>query len=176
VVRETVPLRSLQEAAKVGEVIDQWRGVPVRANGLPYDQSHGRHVAADGYYYGRQWQCVEFIKRFHYDHLHHAMPDGMGHAREFFDPAVAHGQLNAKRGLRQFTNGGDEAPRLDDLMVWTFGTYGHVAIVSKVGGDFIEVVQQNVLQGSRERLKLVRDGDGWRVTGRREPAGWLRMP
>ncbi|MDX6765451.1 MAG: CHAP domain-containing protein [Candidatus Methylacidiphilales bacterium] len=178
VLRLTVDLRKLQEQAEVGEVIDAWRGVPVRNNGIPYDRSVGSHHSPSGYYYGRQWQCVEFVKRFYFDARGHAMPDVMGHAREFYDPAVPSGEINAKRGMRQFANGGSEPPRLDDLMVWTEGSYGHVAVVCKVGADFVEVVQQNVRQGSRQRFRLVRSGETTptvRVEGPRDPAGWLRV-
>jgi hypothetical protein len=174
VFQPTVSLDVLQETAAVGDVVDAWRGVPVRANGWPYDRSHGRHVGPDGYYYGRMWQCVEFIKRFYYDHFGHAFPDGMGHAKSFFDPEVPHGGWNARRGLRQFVNGAGERPQLDDLVVWTQGTYGHVAVVSKVGGDYVEVVQQNVREGSRLRLHLAGEAEGYRMGGEHGPAGFLR--
>lgn len=174
VLQPTVSPRALQESAAVGDVVDVWRGVPVRANGQPYHRSHGRHVAADGYYYGRMWQCVEYVKRFYYDRLGHGFPDGMGHAKSFFDPAVPHGGWNAQRGLRQFVNGAGERPRLDDLVVWTSGTFGHVAVVGKVGGDFVEVVQQNVREGSRMRLCLAGEAEGYRMGGEDGPAGFLR--
>jgi hypothetical protein len=159
-------------------VIDKWRGVPVYYNGVPYTHSWGLHYADDGYYYGQKWQCVEFMKRFYHDRMHHAFPDVMGHAAEFFDANTAQGALNVKRGLLQFANGGNVKPALDDIMVWTSHTYGHVAIVAKVGDDFIEVVQQNVGNGSRGRIELsVRDGKysvgDYGSLG--APAGWLRV-
>jgi len=175
VVHATTDLRALQEQAAVGDAIDSWRNVPVRANGFPYDRSVGAHSSATGYYYGRQWQCVEFVKRFYFDALGHSMPDVMGDAKDFFDPWVGQGAINPKRGLRQFWNGCDEAPRVDDLVVWNEGNYGHVAIISRVGTNEVELVQQNVRQGSRLRLPLLRDG-GYRILGNNGPAGWLRIP
>ena len=172
--RLTVPLDELQKGAGVGEVVDMWRGVPVRANGVPYHRSHGRHVGPDGYYYGRMWQCVEFVKRFYYDRLGHAFPDGMGHAKSFFDPAVPHGGWNEARGLRQFVNGGGERPRLDDLLVWTQGTFGHVAVVARVGEAELEVVQQNVREGSRQSFRLAGAAEGYWIGGLEGPAGFLR--
>ena len=175
VVRALVDPRELQERASVGDVIDQWRNVPVRANGIPYDRSVGAHSSASGYYYGRQWQCVEFVKRFYFDALGHAMPDVMGDAKDFFDPWVGQGEINPKRGLRQYWNGCGEPPRVDDLVVWNEGNYGHVAVITRVGADEVELIQQNVRQGSRLRLPLLR-GEGFRILGKNGPAGWLRVP
>jgi len=175
VVRGTVDLKVLQEQAAVGDVIDLWRGVPVRANGIPYDRSVGSHSSASGYYYGRQWQCVEFVKRFYFDARKHAMPDVMGHAKDFFDPGVGPGEINSKRGMRQFVNGGAEPVQVDDLLVWNEGAYGHVAVVCRVLPDEIEVVQQTVRQGSRMRFPY-NFNEGYWVGGSKLPAGWLRLP
>jgi hypothetical protein len=162
----------------VGGVVDQWRGVPVRYNGAPYTRSWGRHHAADGFYYGQKWQCVEFIKRFYHDCLGHTFPNAMGHAAEFFDSRVPHGTLNLRRGLLQYANGGNVPPALDDIMVWTTNGFGHVAIVSKVDYGFIEVVQQNIGIRTRAQLTIsVRDGK-YHVGGQGRlgaPAGWLRL-
>jgi surface antigen len=165
-------------ALTVGGVIDQWRGVPVRYNGAPYTRSWGRHYADDGFYYGQQWQCVEFVKRFYHDRLGHTFPNAMGHAAEFFNPGTPHGTLNLRRGLWQYANGGHTPPALDDIMVWTTGGFGHVAIVSKAGGGFIEVVQQNIGSRTRARLTLsARDGKYYVGEQGRlgAPAGWLRI-
>ena len=160
----------------VGQIIDSWRGVPVRYNGVPYWRSVGQHSAASGYYYGKQWQCVEYIKRFYYDALGHEMPEVMGHAESFFDPEVLQGELNVQRDLIQFHNGGSEYPQVDDLVVWQQDIYGHVAIVSKVAHDSIEVVQQNVVSGSREKLRITRTSAGkiWVGPPEWRPSGWLR--
>ena len=158
----------------VGDSLDALNGVPVYYNGIVYSESYGSHYAADGYYYGKQWQCVEYIKRYYHDRLHHNMPDVYGHAKEFYDVNVQHGELNKARNLYQYRNGGNEAPKPDDLLVFTRHKYGHVAIVSKVNADAIEIVQQNILGKSRDTLSLKKAvghytiGDDW------QPAGWLR--
>ncbi|MEM1158045.1 MAG: CHAP domain-containing protein [Verrucomicrobiota bacterium] len=173
--REPLQMRVQPE---IGQVLDSWRGVPVRYNGTPYWRSIGKHSAESGYYYGKQWQCVEFIKRFYYDALGHEMPEVMGHAESFFDPELPHAALNPDRNLIQYQNGGREPPQLDDLIVWQQDIYGHVAIVSKVMPDEIEVVQQNVIAGTRQRLKLHKNLQGnYRVGPESgQPAGWLRQP
>ncbi len=166
------------QSPEVGQILDSWRGVPVRHNGKPYWRSVGSHSSESGYYYGKQWQCVEYIKRFYFDALGHEMPDVMGHAKSFFDAEVPQGALNVKRDLLQFVNGGDVPPQIDDLMVWQNDTYGHVAIVSKVLENEVEVIQQNVLSGTRERLPLTKTKDGGYFVGdgKWSPAGWLRLP
>ncbi|MDR2462480.1 MAG: CHAP domain-containing protein [Verrucomicrobiales bacterium] len=163
---------------RVGGSIDMWRGVVVRSNGIAYTKTWGRHYAEDGYYYGQKWQCVEFMKRFYHDRMKHDFPDGMGHAAEFFDRKTPHGSLNVRRGLRQFINGGDEPPRVDDIIVWTSRGFGHVAIVCGADEEAIEIVQQNIRSGSRKRLTVsVRDGKYFvgEYGGLGAPAGWLRL-
>jgi hypothetical protein len=161
-------------ASRVGRVLDSYRGVPVYDNGLLFFQSHGKNYGADGYYYGQKWQCVEFIKRFYHDAKGHRMPDVMGHAKTFFDENVPDGALNARRGLLQFQNGSSEKPRPDDLLVFADTKYGHVGIVTQVGDDYIEIIQQNILGRTRQRLTLVAGNGHFTVTEPRRPAGWLR--
>lgn len=157
-----------------GMVLDTLNGVPVYDHGRIVSISHGRHYAADGTYFGQRWQCVEFVKRYLYVAKGHRMPDGMGHAKSFYDPVVAHGALNASRGLIQFVNGGTEPPRPDDLLVLAGFGYGHVAIVSKVSDSGIEVVQQNIYGYPRQTHALKRTLDGGYAID--SAFGWLRVP
>jgi hypothetical protein len=163
--------------ARIGTVVDRYNGVAVYYNGA-VGHVEGRNKTADGYNLGLRYQCVEFVKRYYYERFGHKMPDAMGHAKDFFDPRVADGQLNPARQLVQHRNGGASKPQPDDLIVfaaWALNPYGHVAIVSEVGDDHLEVVQQNPgpTGNSRERYALVHADGQWRV----EPAkvlGWLR--
>lgn len=145
-------------------------------NGPSIATSHGRHYAEDGYYYGQEWQCVEFVKRFFHQAHRHRMPDVWGHAKEFFDDAVPHGQVNSRRGLVQYRNGGAEPPRAGDLVVFTNGFYGHVAIVSALRSNQVEVIQQNILGRPRDLFPLKSRSNRFRVGDDYAPAGWLRVP
>ncbi len=122
----------LANAWMVGRPLDSYRGVQVFDNGLVYFRAHGRNYARDGYYLGQKWQCVEFIKRFYFDAFGHRMPEVMGHAKDYFDPAVSHGRMNPRRGMIQYVNGGDEPPAPDDLLVFRDTSYGHVAIAASL--------------------------------------------
>ncbi|MCP5535932.1 MAG: CHAP domain-containing protein [Akkermansiaceae bacterium] len=161
----------------MGAIVDRERGVAIHSNGKDCYESHGEHYSNDdGYYYGRCWQCVEFVKRYYHDRFHHHMPDVWGHAKSFFNTSLKHGEINRDRALVQYRNGGDEKPRAEDLLVYTHGEYGHVAIISKVEADSVEVVQQNIAGLPRVRLPLVKTADGWLLGGTNKPAGWLRLP
>ena len=103
------------------------------------------------------------------------MPDVYGHAKDFFDENVAHGKLNEKRDLIQYRNGEDEKPKADDLLVFTDTTYGHVVIITEVGENYIEVVQQNMGATSRDKFDLEYKDGKYFIGGKRVPAGWLRL-
>lgn len=163
-----------QSDVEPGTKIDEFKGVAVYSNGTNYMSSHGLNFSDDGYYYGYKWQCVEFVKRYYYEKFGHKMPDGAGNAKWFFNPMIDQGEYNEQRGLLQYENGGDVKPKVDDLLVFTDGAYGHVAIISEVGDNYIEVVQQNS-EVPRERLRMKVSGRTYTITGEREPSGWLRL-
>ena len=158
-----------------GTEIDEYKGIVVYSNGTNYMSSHGLNFSnnEDEYYFGYKWQCVEYVKRFYYEIYGHMMPDGAGNAKYFFNPMLNQGEFNEQRGLIQYENGGDEKPRPDDLLVFTDGSYGHVAIITEVGQDFIEVIQQNS-EFPRERFELNTENGSYTIQGERDPAGWMR--
>ena len=170
---------NLNQAHALGEQLDSFNGVAVFHNG-GVAHVDGRNTSADGYNLGLRWQCVEFIKRYYFERFGHRMPDAFGHARDFFDPTLIDGAFNARRALLQFHNGGNTMPAVEDIVVygpWLLNRFGHVAIVSRVDANGIEVIQQNPgpFGPSREwhPLKLV-DGR-WHVEHGRL-LGWLRRP
>jgi hypothetical protein len=161
----------------IGQQIDSLNGVLVYYNG-GVDNINGRNTTADGYNLGLKYQCVEFVKRYYYEHLNHKMPDSYGHAIDFFDSAIADGQMNKKRNLTQYTNPSHTKPKVDDLIIFdgtTFNKYGHVAIISKVTDYNIEIIQQNPgpYSRSREIYKLDNNDRKWKIENKRI-LGWLR--
>lgn len=161
----------------VGDRLDSLNGVVVYYNGGAGNVS-GRNVTEDGYNLGLKYQCVEFVKRYYFQHFNHKMPDTYGNAKDFFDAAVGDGRLNAQRGLLQFTNESSSCPRVGDLVVFdgsTFNEYGHVAIVSEVAEDEVEIIQQNsgAFGRTRKWLDLEQVEGRWRIDDDRL-LGWLR--
>ncbi len=162
---------------EVGEEIDQLNGVAVYYNG-GVSHVEGRNTAADGYNIGLKYQCVEFVKRYYYQHLKHKMPDTYGNAKDFFNTALSDGEYNAQRDLIQYTNPSSLAPKVDDLIVFAGNTsnrYGHVAIISKVTPTSIEIIQQNAgpFADTRVVYELSHDNAQWKIENKRV-LGWLR--
>jgi surface antigen len=153
------------------------KGVYVYYNG-GVDNVTDRNTTADGYNLGLKYQCVEFVKRYYCEHLKHKMPDSYGHAKDFFDNTLKDGQKNKKRDLIQFTNVSSTKPKVDDLLIFdgtTFNRYGHVAIISNVTENEIEIIQQNPGPFSKSRVTFQLDSkDGkWEIKNKRI-LGWLR--
>jgi surface antigen len=162
---------------QIGDTIDHFEGVAVYYNGK-VSHVKGRNLAPDGYNFGLKYQCVEFVKRFYYEALDHKMPNSYGHAKDFYQKGLADGRLNPDRGLVQYSNPSKEKPKVYDLLVFdatTFNPYGHVAIVSKVDEDALEIIQQNPgrLAKSRVVYKLKKTDDQWRIE-HSGVLGWLR--
>jgi hypothetical protein len=106
------------------------------------------------------------------------MPDSYGHAKDFFDHSIADGGKNERRNLIQFTNASESKPQLDDLLIYSetkYNPYGHVAIVSKVEDDGIEIIEQNpgAYASSRGRFSLIHKNGKWSIDNDRI-VGWLR--
>ena len=128
-----------------GKVIDSFNGVKIYYNGKVSNIS-GRHVTADGYNLGLRYQCVEFVKRYYYEYYNHKMPDSYGNAKDFINFNVGDGQMNSARNLRQFSNPSFSKPKIGDIIVFgptPYNRFGHVAIISQVTDDKIEIAQQN---------------------------------
>lgn len=161
----------------IGEKLDSLYGVYVYYNG-GVDHVMERNITPSGYNLGLKYQCVEFVKRYYYEHYHHQMPDSYGHAKDFFDASVKDGKTNKKRNLLQYTNGSITKPQQGDLLVFEgtiFNRFGHVAIISSVSDTEIEIIQQNPgpFSHSRESFKLSKTNAQWTIENRRV-LGWLR--
>jgi hypothetical protein len=160
-----------------GDRIDSLNGVYIYFNGST-GTVDGRTMAPDGYNIGLKYQCVEFVKRYYYEHYDHKMPDPYGNAVDFFDPGVADGKMNKARGLKQFSNEGSVSlPQVGDLVVFGGGEFGHVAIVSEASDSEIELIQQNPGRFGRSRIRLDLEIEGGKVRIDKDRIlGWLRMP
>lgn len=156
---------------EVGGIVDTFNGINVYYNG-GVGNSEGRNLTADGYNLGMKYQCVEFIKRYYYEYLKHRMPDSYGNAIDFYDKKLKDGSNNTKRNLVQYSNPSHTKPRENDIIIFDkslFNSYGHVAIISKVEKDHIEIIQQNPgpFASSRERFLLNYENHLWLIDNKR---------
>jgi surface antigen len=168
---------NLNSDYKTGQSLDSLHGVKVYYNG-GVDHVSGRNVTKDNYNLGLKYQCVEFVKRYYYEYYNHKMPDAYGHAKDFFDQQVKDGGLNSKRNLIQYTNPSKKKPEVGDLVIFSgslFNRFGHVAIISKVSEDEVEIIQQNPgpFSGSREIFSLEFQKENYKIESKRL-LGWLR--
>lgn len=163
----------------VGDVVDEFNHVKVYYNG-GVNNVTGRNLSPDGYNLGLKYQCVEFVKRYYYEFYHHKMPEARGNAKDFFDTKIPSGQINPARGLLQFTNG-TEKSQIGDLLIFKghlLNPYGHVAIISNVTDNAIEIIQQNPgpFTPSRITYSLTEDQNHqWKIENDRI-LGFLRKP
>ena len=159
---------------KAGDSLDHFNGVNVYYN-ESFGNVSGRNTTGDGYNLGLRYQCVEFVKRYYYEYYHHKMPNPWGHAKDFFNKSLSDAKFNPDRGLVQYKNGGKYKPQIGDLIVFdghAFNRYGHVAIISQVKDDEIEVVQQNCGVNSRATFDLVCANGSYLIRGI-GVLGWL---
>jgi len=162
---------------EIGEKIDEYKGVTVHYNGAKYTRTFGRHISPNGYNLGLKYQCVEFVKRFYYEVYNHQMPNAFGNAKTFFDKALPDKAFNKGRAMMQYRNVRTYKPQPNDLLIYDGydgNPYGHVAIITKVGEDYIEVVQQNIGKQARIRIPLVNFMDYWTIADY-NILGWLRL-
>jgi surface antigen len=106
------------------------------------------------------------------------MPDSYGHAKDFFNKTLGDGKKNKKRNLIQYTNPSSTKPKVSDLIVFdatTYNKYGHVAIISKVSADEIEIIQQNPgpFGKSRDTYALINKNGKWQIK-HKGILGWFR--
>jgi surface antigen len=165
------------EERKIGTPVDSFNGVTVYYNG-PISNVSGRNLAEDNYNLGLKYQCVEFVKRYYYEYYRHKMPDSYGHAKDFFDDNLNDGVFNEKRALTQYRNPSQSQPKVGDLVIFgghISNRYGHVAIISNVSEEEIEIIQQNPGKSKKSRVNiLVSFQNGlWHINNGRI-LGWLR--
>ena len=152
---------------QIGESIDELEGVEIFFNGS-IGHVKNRNVTKDGYNLGLRWQCVEFVKRFYLDFFNHKMPDTYGHAKDFFDKNVKDGELNKARDLIQYSNPSITKLRKHDILIFgetNTNAFGHVAIISMVNDNEIEIIQQNIgyFGSSREKMTVVFKNKEWEI-------------
>jgi surface antigen/LysM repeat protein len=120
-------------------------GVEPRYNDAPYGQ------------YGIQFQCVEYVNRFAVEALGLANMKGTGNAIDYAGPGRA--------GFTWVDNDGSSLPDEGDILVFSVGTYGHVAVcTTPSGAPQVRAIEQNTGQPFRDLTVSGSDG-AWALSG-----------
>ena len=101
---------------------------------------------------GYKYQCVELCKRYVWhlnDGLVRKLSDTWGNAINW-PYNRANDNLDRNRYI-VYKNDGSMKIREGDLIVWDFGTYGHIGVVIKTSENYISVAHQNGGSGSNAR-------------------------
>lgn len=170
------PGLTVMKSYKTGDIIDSLNGVYVY-----YDADGGNTLRVDmsdiGYVSVLKYPSEEFVMRYYEKTFQHRMPDTSGHPRDFFDKGLPDGTLNRDRGLIQFSNSSSYSPQENDILVYTgnvHNRFGHVAIISAVKDNKVEVVQQNTGKRSRAIYVLTHQDGKYEIRNNRV-LGWLRI-
>jgi hypothetical protein len=158
------------EVFLIGQPVDKFNGVSVYNNGSVGHVS-GRNKTAEGYNLGLKYQCVEFVKRYYYEYYNHKMPYSYGHAKDFFDKNIRDGEKNRSRNLIQYTNQSKAKPKINDIIIFegtVYNKFGHIAIISDVTENQIEIIQQNPgpFSSSRKTYPLEYANQKWIIKGK----------
>lgn len=100
-------------------------------------------------YMGYKWQCVEFARRFLYLNYGVVFTD-VRMAYEIFDLRFLRQVVNDDiLPLQAYANGSSRPPVPGALLIWQqggeFEQTGHVAVITRVFADRVQIVEQNVI-------------------------------
>lgn len=147
-----------------GTTLASFDGTDAKSNGR-YTGTGTACAGTGGIAGGLQYQCVELVMR-HFKRKWNLR--WYGNARDLLNGAP-------RDKVSVFDNGDREHPPVPgDMVVWEVGQWGHVALVTAVGSDFVDIIEQNVSNSNgKARLPYSRStgriGARW---GSWVPAGW----
>jgi hypothetical protein len=144
-----------------GTTLASFDGTAAKSNGA----NTGTGVACagqGGLANGLQYQCVELVMR-HFKRKWDLR--WYGNAKTLLD--------NAPRSTVDVRSNGDadHPPVPGDMIVWRNGAYGHVALVTAVTADHVDIIEQNVSGNGKARLPF-RNGRIGARWNNWVPAGW----
>ena len=123
-----------------GTMIGTFNGVPAYSNGS-VDSVSNEYNSLAGINTGMEWQCVEYVNRYYYVIYGLNIRIAGQNANQYYDNP-------SSRGLVSYANGGIATPQVGDILCFSGGPAGHVAIVRNVGATSVTVIQQNVRENS----------------------------
>jgi surface antigen len=149
-----------------GAVMGTVNGVEVRSSGTNSNGLINQNLTSVN-------QCTTFCNRYYSQvygiNIINPNTTQGGHANTWFNNASA-------KGLLAYANNGSIAPRIGDILCFSGGGLGHVAIITEVGSNQVKIAHQN---GGVNWLPIGgnvnRNGNNLTVSGY-TIQGWLRKP
>lgn len=141
-------------------VIGEYKGVPAYSNEKNTGTGEG------------PWQCVEYVKRF-YAEVYGINLGPVGTALRAFEI------WGKREDFEKYENGSSHFPTPDDILCFSGGNFGHVAIVTELGEEEIEIIEQNFSKDkARARIKVKIENGGYFISprgrkGEYKVIGWL---
>jgi surface antigen len=159
-------------AEPCGAVLATYDGTAAKSNGG--NTGTGSSCGGTGTY-GLQYQCVELVMRHWKTHwnlrFYGNAKDLLAHAK-----SSSYYASGSPADVEVWNNGdATHPPKAGDMIVWTSGTYGHVALITNVTSSTVDIIEQNV-SGVTPQGKYTLKYDGKTVAGRWSqpgPAGWI---
>lgn len=144
-------------ASNYGDNLGQYKGVIAYANGEPAGNIKG------------DYQCVEYVKRF-YDQTYHVTLGPIGKASKAFST------WKTRNDFLSYAQGSSMPPVPDDILCYSAGASGHVAIVTEVTDKKVKVIEQNFsTRTCWGEMTITRTGKGYTLSarGKYQVQGWL---
>ncbi len=143
---------------QIGSVIDEYKGVPVYFNSVPFYRGI-ENTASDGYEFGKKYENFEFIKRYYYNNYKHKIVET--NIDHLYDLGLKNGEFNKKNGLYQYSKVSNIQPKIGDIVLCKnmFGIYG--GIVTEVGKNSVQIIRQNFWKNTRETIQIEFKNDNW---------------
>lgn len=137
-----------------------YRGVPALSNGsdqwgdndcgtdIPTPCAIGVDDSTNTCSYGDRYQCVEYVRRFYslrQDTTQRVDTSGwIGlNAANFINVDSSGNVSSPLNGFTAFANNGTTLPLPDDMIVFSGGGFGHIAIVESVTSSNVNIIEQN---------------------------------
>lgn len=128
----------LESAGSCGTVMASFGGVNAYSNGANQGTGSSCAGSCDT---GSRYQCVEYVQR--YMHTKHGTPG-------IWPVSYASQMCNAHpSGISRTSN-----PSPGDAVVFSWGSYGHTAIVTEVSGGSINVIEQNASPSGKNTYSI----------------------
>lgn len=121
-------------------------GVVAYSSYYDNDNDNRQENYIDGIFTGIKWQCVEFARRYLIQ-VNKITFDMVDNAYDIFDLNNFKTLNGMNIPIKKYKNGSNIMPRIGSLIIWAknvdINETGHVAIVTNVTKNYIEIAEQN---------------------------------